>query len=148
MARSELTIDAPAAEVFAALADGDHYDRWVVGARRIRAADPEFPRAGTRIHHAVGVGPAEVEDSTEVEAVDTNRRLRLEARVRPIGVAEVEFTLDPAGQGTLVTMNETVRSPLPLRMLNPALAPIIRSRNLATLKKLKAIVESGEYRTP
>lgn len=132
-------------QVFAALADGDRYDQWVVGAREIRATDPDFPRPGAKVHHRVGVGPIEVKDTTKVEAAQPGHRLRLEARVRPMGVAVVDFALEPVAGGTKVIMEEHVRSPFVLRALDPALTPLVNARNVASLKKLKTIVESGAY---
>ena len=142
MARCQLTFHAPPDAVFRALADAEHYDSWLVGAKDIRSVDSAFPEPGAELHHTVGAGPVEVKDSTEVEAVDTNRRLQLQARFRPIGVARVEFRLEPApGGGTTVTMDEVVTEPALARVLKPVLTPLINSRNLASLKKLRDRVD-------
>ena len=142
MARCQLIFKAPPDTVFRALADAEHYDTWLVGAKDIRAVDSAFPEPGAELHHTVGAGPVELKDSTEVEAVDTNRRLRLRARVRPLGVARVEFQLEPAaGGGTQVIMDEVVTEPALARALNPLLGPLINSRNLASLKNLREQVD-------
>src|ERR1700712_4181413 len=41
--------------VWSVLADGWMYATWVVGASRIRAVEPQWPRQGARIHHSFGV---------------------------------------------------------------------------------------------
>ncbi len=145
VARNQTTIDAPPERVFAALADGEKYDRWVVGAKNIRAVDDQFPAVGAKLHHTVGAGPVEVNDSTKVEAVDPGHRLVLEARVRPVGIARIEFLLAPDPQGgTRVTMDEVVTDPPLARLLSPLLDPLIKGRNVATLEKLKQMVEEAE----
>jgi uncharacterized protein YndB with AHSA1/START domain len=70
MVRQEITIAAPPDEVFAVLLDGYAYADWVVGARRVRGVDPTWPAVGARFHHALGVGPAELKDSSEILEVD------------------------------------------------------------------------------
>ena len=149
MARCRTTIAALPDRVFAALADGEHYDRWVVGAKNIRAVDNTFPEQGAKIHHTVGAGPVEVKDTTKVDAVAEDRRLVLDARARPFGKARVEFVLAPDGSGgTLVTMDEVVTEPPVLRLLGPLLDPLIKARNVATLANLKRLVESGDLGHP
>lgn len=148
MARTSTSIAAPADHVYAALADGEHYARWVVGAKDIRAVDDHFPRPGAELHHTVGVGPVEISDSTEVKVADDNRRLVLEARVRPVGRARVEFTLESMAAGeTRVIMDEHVLEPAVVRWLQPLVDPLIHARNVATLDKLRRLVESGELGT-
>ena len=100
MARNVIEIDAPVDVVFDVLLDPQQYPRWVAGAKRIRDVDDTWPAPGSRFHHAVGAGPAEVRDSTKVVEIDPPRRLVLEARFRPPGVACVEMELEPLGTGT------------------------------------------------
>ena len=57
MAYNETYIDAAPETVFAVLSDPGCYPKWVVGARKIRAADAEFPAEGSRFRHQVGVPP-------------------------------------------------------------------------------------------
>ena len=62
MAYNEAFIDAAPEMVFAVLSDPGCYPRWVVGARKIRAADAGFPAKGSRFHHQVGVAPLVLND--------------------------------------------------------------------------------------
>jgi len=135
------TIDAAPDDVFAILADPWTYPRWVVGARRIREVEGDWPAPGAAFHHVVGVFPLRPRDNTEVIEVDPDRRLVLEARARPTGRAHVTFDLSPAGDGhTRVVMAEVPASG-PVRFVPPALlAPLIRARNRETLERLEDVV--------
>jgi hypothetical protein len=64
------------------LLDAYAYPRWVVGAKRIRAVDPEWPAPGSRFHHALGAGPAELHDSSKLLAITAPRRIERRRRVR------------------------------------------------------------------
>ena len=99
-------IDAPADAVFAVLADADAYAQWVVGAKEIRSSDPDWPNVGSRFYHSVGAGAATIDDSTAVLACEPERRLELEVRFRPAGVARVSLELEAQGASTRVTMRE------------------------------------------
>ena len=57
MARNETHIAAAPDAVFSVLSDPDAYGDWVVGSRRIRDADADFPAVGSKFHHQVGVPP-------------------------------------------------------------------------------------------
>lgn len=141
MSENTTTIDASPDDVFAVLLDAESYDHWVVGCKDIRTVDSGWPEPGSRLHHTVGVGPLDVEDTTAIVSVDPPRRLVLEARARPAGVAHVSFTLEPDGDATKVTMKErAVRGPA-RRMSNPMLDAMVRSRNAETLRRLKELVE-------
>lgn len=135
-----IDIRAEPEEVFATLADPRTYPRWLVGAKEIRSVDPGFPAPGARFHHVVGLaGPLTVADSTLCEEVDEPRLLRLEARARPAGRAEVTFTLEPHGGGTRVEVRE--RAVGLLRVADPALQPAIVLRNRRSLAQLRDLVE-------
>ena len=50
------------------------YGDWVVGSKRIRAADASWPAPGSRFHHTVGVGPLSLDDHTESLEADAAMR--------------------------------------------------------------------------
>jgi uncharacterized protein YndB with AHSA1/START domain len=50
-----MAIDAPPERVFEILARPEAYADWVVGSDIIRDADPNWPAAGSRVYHRVGV---------------------------------------------------------------------------------------------
>src|SRR4028118_964875 len=105
---------SPAA-VWGALADAGAYGEWgvgcqrtrraaaswaagtagggVVGSKRIRAADPSWPEPGSRFHHTVGVGPLSLDDHTESLEAHPPTLLRMRAKARPFGTAQVRLGL-------------------------------------------------------
>src|SRR5215216_93481 len=104
MARNVAHFGVPPERVWEVLADPRCYPRWVVGAKRFRAADPDFPAPGTRFHHAVGLGPLELKDHTQVVAFEAPRRVVLKARARPMGTATVTIEVRPEDGGSNVTL--------------------------------------------
>ncbi len=139
MAVNEIYIEAPPGPVFDLLASGRRYAEWVVGAKRIRAVDDSWPQPGSRFHHAVGIGPFTIADSTKVLRFDRSGRIVLEARVRPFGRAEIELVVEPDGAGSRVRMSEApIGAPDVLKRL---LEPVIYSRNAEALRRLKELSE-------
>ena len=134
-------INLPPERVFSVLADSEAYDQWVVGAKRIRRADPGFPAQGTRFHHTVGFGPISVEDHTEVLAVDPPRLLKLKAKARPAGTFVVELRLESEGVGTRVHMTEEPGDALTRWVFGPLSDLLVRGRNMKSLERLKRLAE-------
>jgi hypothetical protein len=139
----QIRVGAPVDRVWSVLADGFSYAAWVVGASHMRAVDVGFPAPGAKLHHAVGVWPVLLRDSTEVEALDEGRSLVLLARGRPIGEARVRFDLVPTQDGgCTVTMTEDAISAHTRTVLPaPVRAALIGARNRETLARLTAICE-------
>jgi uncharacterized protein YndB with AHSA1/START domain len=140
MATVNMRMDAPPKKVWDVLADGSQYAQWVVGAKRIRDVDPEWPKPGAKIRHTVGVGPLEINDSTEVVEASEPTRLVLDARARPlIGRARVTFNISPEDSRTRVVMEEHV--PAWPALLNALAAAIVNARNAEALRRLRRHVE-------
>lgn len=141
MAENTTSIDATPEQVFDVLLDAWTYKDWVVGADDIRAVDPEWPAPGSFFHHTVGMGPAKVDDNTKIVSVDPPRRLVLEARARPAGVAHVEFLVEPSPDGgSTVTIEE---HPIdgPSAALPDVLTNVgLKLRNAETLRRLRHVV--------
>ncbi|MCU1426153.1 MAG: Polyketide cyclase/dehydrase [Actinomycetia bacterium] len=148
MARNDLIIRARPSDVFAVLSDPDSYGEWVVGSKRIRDHDRRWPKPGSRFHHTVGVGPLTVKDNSKVLELERDKRLVLEARVRPFGTATVDLRLKPVrrGKATKVTMREEARGGRLRRTWNPVFDAATHARNAVALRRLKRMVEarSGE----
>src|SRR5688572_14786637 len=106
MARNSIRTNAEPDAVFDVLDDACAYPRWVVGARRLRGVDPSWPRVGSRFHHALGTAAGELHDSSIVREHDRPRRLVLEVRFRPAGVARVEIDVVPDAGGATIAMRE------------------------------------------
>jgi uncharacterized protein YndB with AHSA1/START domain len=141
VAENEVVIEASREQVFAVLADGPRYHQWVMGAADVRGADEAWPAPGSRIHHATGVGPLTIDDSTEVVECDPPKRLELLAHLGPLGSFRVEFTLDAlAGGRTSVKMVEAPVEGVS-KLAGPVGDAVGKLRNKLSLARLKEIAE-------
>ena len=146
LAKNETYIAAPPKRVFEVLSDPDNYGYWVVGSKRIRDAEPNFPAVGTKFHHVVGFGPIEVRDHTRVLESDPPRRLKLQAKARPLGTASVTLQIEPEGAGSRVTMIEDAGDRLTALVFNPLTHLLVRGRNVESLDRLRELAEgNGEH---
>jgi len=142
MAYNEAYINVPPATVFGVLSDPVNYPKWVVGARKIRDADPQFPAVGSRFHHQVGVAPLVLNDHTEVIASEAPNRLVMRAKTRPFGTARVDLKLLNEGSGTRVQMTESAGDAPSRVLLNRFSDPLIHARNVRSLGRLKQLAEN------
>jgi uncharacterized protein YndB with AHSA1/START domain len=142
MARNTIHVEAPPERVWQVLADPSCYPHWVVGAKHLRGADHGFPEPGTRFHHAVGWGPLNVEDHTEVLEAAAPNRIVLRAKARPLGTARVtvEIIGDDRG-GSRVTLVEDAGDALTRLVFNPLTHLLVRGRNTESLRRLKRLAE-------
>jgi uncharacterized protein YndB with AHSA1/START domain len=143
LSRNHLHIDAPPKRVFAVLSDPRNYAYWVVGSRRLRGADDDFPAVGSSFYHAVGFGPLRIKDHTVVEAMKPGRLLQLKAKARPAGTARVTLKLRRHGRGTDVTMIEKPGDALTALVFNPLAHLLVRGRNARSLARLKELAEGA-----
>ncbi len=131
---------APAA-VWDALADAQTYGDWVVGSKRIRAADASWPAPGSRFHHTVGVGPLSLDDHTESLEADPPTLLRLRAKARPLGTAQVTLELTASNGGTYVRMTENPDGLSAVLGINPLVHLLTMVRNAESLRRLEAVAK-------
>ncbi|WP_328988947.1 SRPBCC family protein [Kribbella sp. NBC_01245] len=141
MSLNERVVHASPGDVFKILGDGWTYAGWVVGAARIRDVDRGWPEPGRSIHHSVGSWPVLIDDTTTVEALEPDSRLKLKVRAWPTGEGRVEFTVAAHPEGCLVKMREdTVAGPAKL-IPKPLLEPVLSWRNTETLRRLALLAE-------
>ena|SRR5215207_499018 len=136
MAVTRRRLAAPIDAVASVFADPRTYDGIVVGSRRIRWFDPNWPAVGSRFDHTIGFGPITILDHTEVLSEELPERLELAAGIRPLGVFRVEFRLAPDAGGTMV---EVVEEPLsgPITTLwSPPADALTAKRNDVLLGRL------------
>lgn len=146
MARNDTHIDAPPERVFEILSDPDSYGYWVVGSKRIRDADANFPAVGSKFEHTVGWGPIDVDDHTLVLEADPPRRLKMQAKARPLGTATVTMEIEPEGDGSRVTMIEDPGDRVTALVFNPLTHLLVRGRNVESLDRLRELAEgNGEH---
>jgi hypothetical protein len=101
----------------------------------------DWPAAGAKLHHSAGIWPAVVNDESEVLESDPPRRLRMQAKGWPAGEATVELRIEPAGNGSKVTIAEDATRG-PGRYVPKVLRqPVIALRNTETLRRLAYLAE-------
>jgi uncharacterized protein YndB with AHSA1/START domain len=136
-------IPATPEEVFAVLADPATYPDWLVGARRIRAIDEDWPAVGSSFQHTIGWGPARLQGSTSVRRCTPPTELVLGAGMGPLGEATVRFELTASSGGTVVELHE-LPARGPARWAGRVLGPVVRlglwGRNAASLGALSNVV--------
>jgi len=128
-------------DVFAILSDGWLYPVWVVGAARMRAVAPEWPRQGSKIHHSFGVWPVLIDDETEIVEWSPPRRVRLRPKGGPIGRAVVAIEVREHDQGCVVRIGEEPVAGPTLALPRALWAPMMRLRNRETLRRLAFLAE-------
>ena len=130
-----------AKQVWDVLSDGWLYPLWVVGASRIRDVDDGWPAEGRKLHHSFGVWPLVIDDTTEVIEIQPDQRIVLEARGWPVGTARVEITVQPDGNGSLVSIAEDVSSGPGQLVPQPIRVAAMDVRNRETLRRLAYLAE-------
>jgi uncharacterized protein YndB with AHSA1/START domain len=148
MTSVERTVPTGPEEIFDVLADGWLYPAWVVGASHIRDVDPDWPAAGSRLHHSSGAWPLQVHDVTIARTVQRPHRLELTAKLWRFGTAEVTITLTPLPGGhTRMAMEEAITEG-PLKLVPQPLQQLLfKPRNAEALSRL-ADLAAGRSRKP
>ena len=135
-------------QVWDVLSDGWLYPLWVVGASRIRDVDDGWPAEGRKLHHSFGVWPLVIDDTTEVIEIQPDQRIVLEARGWPVGTARVEITVQPDGNGSLVSIAEDVSSGPGQLVPQPVRVAAMDIRNRETLRRLAYLAEGRADGSP
>jgi uncharacterized protein YndB with AHSA1/START domain len=144
MATNTREIRAAPEQVWAVLADPQKYGEWVVGAKEVRRSEGNWPAKGARFHHTVGIWPLHIRDHTSVVESDRPRRLVLQAKVRPIGLARIQLELSPSAVGTEVAMTEEPTAPYVARVIRRLFDPAIYLRNGEALRRLENLVHQDQ----
>jgi uncharacterized protein YndB with AHSA1/START domain len=137
VSRNSIVMPVSPDRVFDVLDDAYAYPRWVVGTRRIRFVDADWPPVGSRFHHVIGGAGAEIDDWWRVLRRDRPRDLQLEVRFRPMGVAHVDITIERSGDGSHVTLEETPREGPVARLPRVVVEPMLKVRNAVALHRLR-----------
>jgi uncharacterized protein YndB with AHSA1/START domain len=132
--------------VFDVLDDAYAYPRWVLGTRRIRAVDPEWPAEGSRFHHAVGNAAAELHDSSKILERSRPEHLVLEVRFRPTGVAHVTIDVRPTEDGSELTIEEHPQRGPFAKVPRAITDPVLWARNAISLQRLRHEIERRSER--
>ncbi|MCF3118301.1 SRPBCC family protein [Streptomyces arenae] len=132
--------------VWAVLADGGRYGRWVVGTVSSRPALGRWPEVGAAIEYTVGLGPVHATNKTVVRRCEEGSVLELEAKAGPLGTARIAIGIRPWGEHSLVTVDEH-----PLRgaagvLHNMGFEVLIQLRHRAMLARLARECEAERRR--
>jgi uncharacterized protein YndB with AHSA1/START domain len=141
MAFIRQSIAASVHEVWAVLIDPSTYPVWLVGARKIRRVDPNWPDVNSAFHHRVGVWPMLIEDKSIVREIEPERLLVLEVRASPIVRAIVRFQLsaEESASGMVLEMEEEPAWRLIGNLARPILDPLTHLRNKRSLADLATL---------
>ncbi len=140
MTTNRMEVAAPPATVYRVLMDPYAYAEWVVGSKRVRGVDDDWPAPGSRFHHTVGGPGVDIDDSSKLIATEADRRVELEVRFRPVGVGIVTIMLEPIGSDrTRVTMTEHPKEGAVRHWWSPPLQAITYARNAYALRRLARI---------
>jgi hypothetical protein len=89
-----------------------------------------------------------IDDTTEVIEIQPDQRIVLEARGWPVGTARVEITVQPDGNGSLVSIAEDVSSGPGQLVPQPVRVAAMDLRNKETLRRLAYLAEGRADGSP
>lgn len=136
-------LDVPADEAFRLLEDPGSFERLVAGARRIRRFDSRWPERGTLLDHTVGFPPLLVRDHTEVMEEQRPRRLLLDAHIWPLGRLTVEFSIEPVGKGSRLTVREEPEEgPISWPLVRRATRRAVQLRNREICRRFRLLADT------
>jgi uncharacterized protein YndB with AHSA1/START domain len=141
MAHTAVRVRARPDDVFDVLLDAQAYPHWVVGARRLRDVDADWPAPGTRFHHAIGLGPLELRDTTCMVEWVRPRRVALEARFRPAGIARVTISVHEDGGASVIEIDEQPVGGPVQGVWGGLLDRAVQLRNALSLRRLRRLVD-------
>jgi uncharacterized membrane protein len=142
-AKLSVSIRRPLDDVFAVLSDVTKTPRWSSAAVEEYATTPGPVGVGSR-RHAVGRGYGmRTENDAEITEFEPGRRIALRSLSGPMSFL-VEMDFAPVDGGTRVDWTWSFFPRGPLRVAGPLIAGIFRRQFAKDLRRLKAMMESGE----
>jgi uncharacterized protein YndB with AHSA1/START domain len=137
-----VTIQKPAGEVFAFLADFEKIPMWNYAIEETSKTSAGPVGVGTRYRQTRSVPRRSVE-SFEVTVFEPASRLAIHGQIGPFQ-ATISYVLEArADATTLVNSVELDPSPAMLKLLAPAATPRIKAAVAQNLGKLRLILENG-----
>jgi uncharacterized membrane protein len=140
-----VTIDRPAEEVFAFLADFENVPRWNYAIDKTRKTSPGPVAVGTTYRQTRSI-PSKSEEGFEVTAFELGKRLAVRGQIGPFR-ARISYLFEAAPGGTRLT-NEVALDPSPgvLRLAARLATPRVKAAVAENLSKLKEILEARNQR--
>jgi hypothetical protein len=135
-----VTIQRPAGEVFAFLADFENIPRWNYAIEETKKASAGPVGVGTRYRQIRSV-PGRSVEGFKVTVFEPARRLAIDGQIGPFD-ATISYELEAvAGATRLVNNVELDPSPAALRLIAPLAAPKIKAAVAQNLGQLKLVLE-------
>ena len=137
---STITIERPAAEVFAMIVEPERMDEWT-GMSGSRWLTPSPHGAGSRLASTMPIGP--FRRTVEWEVVEHQPDRLFAVRSLPGGPMDWTgvYELEPAGPDTVVKSHGEVRPNGLLRLLEPLMRAELPREEATELERLKELVE-------
>jgi carbon monoxide dehydrogenase subunit G len=137
-----IRISRPPEDVWAVVSDIDTHTTWRPALVEFRQVSDGPLGVGSRIREVLRFGKREIEIDDVVTRFDPPRHFGLRGGWKAADF-EVDFRLEPDGDGTLVTMDWPLYpKSLPMRVAAPVLKGTMRRATAEELEKLKAYVEA------
>lgn len=140
-AENEVTINRPASEVYAFLADGLNNRKWRSGVQGITLKEGPAGESGA-VYSQTLTGPKGRPIQGDYRITDAERGRLLGFQVvagpaRPLG----RYTLTPDGDGTRVRFSLDLKLPVLMRVFDSLVTKTIESE-VAQLRNLKEVIEA------
>ncbi|GAA3310297.1 SRPBCC family protein [Streptomyces cinereospinus] len=129
--------------MWAVLADGATYARWVVGPSAVEPVRGQWPQTGAAIRYEIPVGPLRLSNETVVRRCDEGEALELEAHAGPLGTARIAIELRPWGEHCLVLVDEHPLQGAGGLLHNAGFEVLIQLRHRAMLSCLAQLCEAA-----
>jgi hypothetical protein len=137
-----VTIQRPAEDVFAFLADFENVPRWNYAIEETTKTSPGPVGVGSTYRQTRSI-PRRGQEGFEVTVFDPTRRLAIEGEIGPFQ-ARINYLLEPMGDATKVTNAvELEPSSVMSRLLAPLAVSKVKAAVASNLDKLKLTLEGG-----
>jgi carbon monoxide dehydrogenase subunit G len=138
-----IIINRPPAEVFAWLDDSDRAKQWLSGLVEIEPLTTGGNRVGARARHTYNENGRTITMEEETLIYEPDRRVKISGKTDMFDMT-AEYRLTPAGSGTKLDFEETLRfRNIILRLLAPLLMRGAAKRLEQQLQRLKTLVENS-----
>jgi carbon monoxide dehydrogenase subunit G len=131
------TIGAPAAVLFAYLADLDNLNEWMAGIVEAEVTSPGELGAGSTARVVRALGSQRLEAPLTVAEYDPPRHLVITSEVSGVNVA-ASLHLEPVGDATHLRFGMEIRGSMLTRFMEPMLAGAAGGEIDATLERLRS----------
>jgi len=137
-----VTIQRPAEDVFAFLANFENIPRWNYAIAATKKTSPGPVGVGTTYRQTRSI-PSRSEEGFEVAVFEPVSRLAVQGQLGPFRT-RTSYVLEPVGSATRLTNKVELAPSGVLRVLAPLAVPRVRAAVAANLGTLKQILEGGQ----